>query len=120
MSAGRTPAALDYRGRVSSTPPPGDRRPVVRLFADYSSPWPLWSGAGGGGALDPAELGLSPELSERLRAWVTHWSTHQDAISGWEPPSAREDHQVRGHELFLALVEEVGDRYDVVRPSLGH
>ena len=97
-----------------------EARPVVRLFADHSSPYPLWSGTGKGEALDPAELGVSPQLAKALAAWVTSWTVHQDELSGWDPPSARETHQVQGHQLFLALVEQLGDRYDVVRPSLGH
>lgn len=99
---------------------PAAPRPVVRLFADHSSPYPLWSGSGKGEALDPAELGVSPELAEALKAWVTSWTVHQDELSGWDPPSSQATHQAQGHRLFLALVDQLGDRYDVVRPSLGH
>jgi hypothetical protein len=98
----------------------GGRRPtVVQLVAEHTD-FCLWNDSpeaplhGDDYALEPADLGVSPELCERLVAWNDRYG--QLALTGYEWPSHEEERAWRQTGLHLAheLQDELGPDVDVV------
>ena len=67
-------------------------------MAEYSAP-PLWTRDG---PVTPEDLGLSPGLSTRIRAWAHEWQ-----FGGGEE-SSDEEFAARGERLAAEVQQEVG------------
>ncbi|MEX5720012.1 hypothetical protein [Geodermatophilus maliterrae] len=76
----------------------------VKLMPDYGAAWPLW---GGGGMCDAEELGLSPALAARLRAWQDLFDEHFSYDGGWDGPSAQERFATLARQLVRDLEAEL-------------
>lgn len=92
----------------------------IKLMADYQC-WPLWYKEGFDGkvgVIDPDELSLSSETSERL----IRWGKRFDATLNWDNPldeSYRfsehdlKDFEQEGISLWKKIQEELGSDYEV-------
>jgi hypothetical protein len=49
------------------------------MFCDYGAEWPLWDD----GMITPESLGLSPALTQRLRAWTDYYLAHATSDRNW-------------------------------------
>jgi hypothetical protein len=96
----------------------GRRPTVVKLMAEHADVF-LWNDSPGKGVQDtyvvePADLGVSPALTERLAAWNDRYG--RLSLTDVEWPS-REDEEVwlrSGLDLAHELQDELGPDVDVV------
>ncbi|GAB3690798.1 hypothetical protein GCM10027595_01440 [Corynebacterium nasicanis] len=93
--------------------PPQPRR-TIRFFADWGADFPLWESGTDSYLMAPEDYGLPASLSERLRAWATHWTSHCHWDTGWDDPHAAEYSQKEGDELLDALRTHVASFADVI------
>jgi hypothetical protein len=93
---------------------------VVKVMAEHTEVF-LWNDSpdrlehDDGYALDPAALGVPPELAARLAAWNLRWSRWVLELDpGWEDPAVQEAWRREGLELAHELQDELGNDVDVV------
>ncbi|GAA2010849.1 hypothetical protein GCM10009739_23800 [Microbacterium ulmi] len=91
-----------------------DGRRVIRLMPEWGVTWPLWESFTDAHLLDAADLGLSDELSEALRAWNAEWNDRSET----EPLRDRAAWLAEGRRLHAALQAEVA-AFAEVRPEFG-
>lgn len=118
--AGAGITAEEYDGELEPVPfdpsPAGAHRrstPLVvarelRVFPDWGHRWPLWETGTHAYANQPELYGLSPELTDALRAWYDEWERTFDADSGWPDHETQERSTVELHRLADAIRAEIG------------
>ena len=82
---------------------------VLRVQADYNC-YSIWSDHDSD-YLEPADLGLSEGLGERIKAWEQRCDATYD--SGFASDSDRERFHADGQQLVSAIQQEVGPDYSV-------
>jgi hypothetical protein len=91
-------------------------RRVIRLFPDYGHDWPLWEDDHPDHYnAEPADFGLSTELTRELRAWYDEWEHGFDPVADpprWKPGEGQ-GWSERGAKLADRLRDEVHDFADV-------
>jgi hypothetical protein len=60
---------------------------VIRMFCDHGAEWPLWED----GMVTPQELGLTPALTWKLRAWADVYLEHMRPGQNWLVSKERDD-----------------------------
>lgn len=93
--------------------PPQTRR-TIRFFADWGADSPLWESGTDSYLMAPEDYGLPRSLSDRLRAWASHWKEHHHWDTGWDDPRSAEYSQKEGDELLDALRTHVAPFADVI------
>lgn len=83
----------------------------LRLEPDYGCVLLLWSRDGQASEL--AEELLSAGLRADLEAWQRTWESSYLFPTGWVSDDARMTWSRRGEELYLGLLQEVWDDYEV-------
>lgn len=83
----------------------------LRLEPGYGCVLPLWSRDGQASEL--AEELLSAGLRADLEAWQRTWESSYIFPTGWVSDDARMTWSRRGEELYLRLLQEVWDDYEV-------
>lgn len=89
-----------------------DGRRVIRVFPDHGHRWPLWENFTDHYTAEPSDYGLSPLLSDGLRAWYDEWERR--GIDGQPDEAWLEE----GHRLVELLRDEIGTLAEV-RPEFG-
>lgn len=74
----------------------------IRMWNEWGHPWPLWED----GPVSPDDLGIDEPLSARLRAWHARWEQLQDPVIGWVEPTAQDEWEAQGDDLFNELQHE--------------
>jgi hypothetical protein len=97
--------------------PDKSARRVIRLFPDYGHLWPLWENSTAEHptkyTMEPADFGLSPAITARLRAWYDVWEAEKLHVSGWSSPDAENAWRAEGAKIAEQLRDEVGTFADV-------
>ena len=92
-------------------------RRVIRLFPDYGHRWPLWENSTAERpsqyAMEPADFGLSQNLTHRLRAWYDAWDAENLYESGWSSAENYMTWKTEGARIAEQLREEVKAFADV-------
>ena len=92
-------------------------RRVIRLFPDYGHLWPLWENSTDEHptkyTMEPADFGLSQELTGRLRAWYDAWEAEKLHVSGWSSRDAENAWRAEGTRIAEQLRDEVKAFADV-------
>ena len=86
---------------------------VVRFMFDYGHVWPLWEDGTDKYAREPADYGLSPELTERLRSCNEYWEAHRNLDGQWDAPENRHRWHAETDQAIAILRWEVSDLADV-------
>lgn len=82
---------------------------------EYGVSWPLWeTGAEDGPPMEPADYGLSPDLTERLRAANRFWQEHFHHDRGWDSPEHLAAWTTDTRQALAILRREVAGFADVV------
>lgn len=82
---------------------------------EYGQRWPLWeTGAEDGPTMEPADYGLSPELTERLRLVNEFWQRRFHHEAGWDSPQHFAAWKADTDQALAVLRREVADIADVV------
>jgi len=76
----------------------------IVLMPEYAAP-PLWTDRG---PVTPDDLGLSPHLSQEIRAWATEWH------HGGGQESSEQEFVARGDRLARDIQAELGPSVTVV------
>ncbi len=86
-------------------------RRVIRLFPDYGHRWPLWENSTAERpskyTMAPADFGLSPKLTSRLRAWYDAWDAENLYENGWSSSENETAWKQEGAIIVEQLREEV-------------
>ena len=86
-------------------------RRVIGLFPDYGHRWPLWENSTRERptkyTMEPADLGLSQSLTERLRTWYDVWDAENLYENGWNTPENERSWIAEGASIAEQLREEV-------------
>lgn len=96
-----------------SSPDPLPPRRVLRVFPDWGHPWPLWENCTEKYAMEPADYGLSTELTEMMQRWYRFWEEHFDPFGGWDAPENEQISQHRGDEMVARLRSETASFAEV-------
>jgi hypothetical protein len=81
---------------------------TVLLMADYTA-FPLWDRSPGGFSdIDPADLGLSDDLQNRLRAWAASYESLPMTDFEWPSPADELHFKVAGFRLAADVQQELG------------
>ena len=92
-------------------------RRVIRLFPDYSHRWPLWENSTAerptNYTMEPADFGLSENLTHRLRTWYDVWDAENLYENGWSSPENETAWKAEGARIAEQLREEVKAFADV-------
>lgn len=92
-------------------------RRVIRLFPDYGHRWPLWENSTAERpskyTMEPADFGLSQDLTDRLRAWYDVWDAEDLYENGWSSRGNEKSWLAEGASIAGQLREEVGAFADV-------
>lgn len=83
----------------------------LRLEPEYGCILPLWGP--GGQASDLANQLLSTKLCDALTEWHRIWEASFIFPTGWVSDDARSRWLLRGEELYLQLLLEVWDDYEI-------
>ncbi|WP_140400567.1 hypothetical protein [Gulosibacter sp. 10] len=83
----------------------------VRFASEHGHRWPLWDVIEG--PLEPYHLGISAELTAKLRRWHDVWIANVSVKSRWESPAVRQVWNEEGRGLALELFEEIWWSADV-------
>jgi hypothetical protein len=95
---------------LKATPP---RR--IAFIIDTGVTWPFWEEDDGGlRELEPAELGLSDELTAGIHAWVGFWRDHSDGLLNWDSPARGEQFLERGAALVERIQAGLGPEWEVL------
>lgn len=86
----------------------------IRVYPEYAADWPLWT-LGDGDLANPDHLGLSPALTEGLKAWQHDWLQGVGPGLGWDNEKSMLDWMRRGDVLCEALTRELWTRADVIQ-----
>lgn len=82
---------------------------VVRVFPDLGHEWPLWAPGAHAYAIAPADLHLSPALTNRIAAWHGLWLEHFDVeSSAWDSEDAATTYISEATPIVTAIRAEVG------------
>ena len=100
------------RTRERLRPKTGPDRLSLRLMVEYGVDWPLWSDDG---PMEPWELGLSANLTERLRSWQKLWETRHRYDKGWKTKKDRKLFNSNEEALAADLAREVQSFADLKR-----
>jgi hypothetical protein len=96
---------------------PGEPRRIIRLFPDEGRDWPLWEDHTDwrmtGYTMEPADYGLSIELTAALREWNDLWESHFHYARGWDTTANEVDWKQRGELVAARLRDEVKEWADV-------
>ncbi len=88
---------------------------TIRFMFEYGQQWPLWeNGAEGGPTMEPADYGLSAELTERLRLLTECWQQHFHYETGWDSPEHLTTWKAQTDQALAVLRREVAAIADVV------
>lgn len=83
------------------------------MFPNFGNRWPLWENGSDNYTPTPADLGLSPELTQAIRDWYDLWEVHCDLDAGWDSRESAA-HCVATGDLWVAqLREEIAPFADV-------
>ncbi|PYI66468.1 hypothetical protein CVV68_14375 [Arthrobacter livingstonensis] len=92
-------------------------RRVIRLFPDYGHRWPLWENSTAERptkyTMEPADFGLSQNLTSRLRTWYDAWDAEVLYEYGWGSPENEAAWKEEGASIAMQLREEVKTFADV-------
>ncbi|MFJ4169614.1 hypothetical protein ACIPY3_08900 [Paenarthrobacter sp. NPDC089714] len=92
-------------------------RRVIRLFPDYGYKWPLWENNTVEHptkyTMEPADYGLSRNLTNRLRAWYDTWEAERVYLSGWSSRDKERTWIAQGASIAEQLRYEVRAFADV-------
>ncbi|MFJ6416730.1 serine hydrolase domain-containing protein [Paeniglutamicibacter sp. NPDC091659] len=80
---------------------------------DYAMKWPFTDDSSTL-EIEPQELGLSEELTQRLRAWMDGWDAHFHHERGWVDERTRVASRVERLSIQEAIRAEAGDYLDIV------
>lgn len=82
---------------------------------DHGQQWPLWeTDADDGPTMEPADYGLSPQLTERLRLVTEFWQRHFHYETGWDSAEHFAAWKADTSQALAVLRREVADIADVV------
>ena len=82
---------------------------------EYGASWPLWeTDAEDGPEMEPADYGLSPDLTGRLRAANRFWQEHVHHERGWDSPENLAAWTADTRQALAILRREVADFADVL------
>lgn len=88
---------------------------TIRFMFDHWQRWPLWeTGADDGPTREPADYGLSAQLTERLRLVNEFWQLHFHHDTGWDSPESLATWTADTNQALAILRREVSDIADVV------
>lgn len=82
----------------------------IRLSSDYNAEYSLWACCG---EVDPADLGLSRDLTTALQSWQEQFDTHFHWETGWDSAGAADAYRSAGPQLLVALQAELGPDFVV-------
>jgi hypothetical protein len=92
---------------------------TIKLMPDYDC-WPLWWHAGTEkiGNIDPASLGISSDLVDRLNAWAAQYDAFLNrddpTQSGPATPEIEDAFENEGFALLDLLRRELSGKYHVI------
>lgn len=86
---------------------------TIRMFPDSGVDWPFWETSNGPSQPSPADLGLSAEVTRRLRDWVDFWRIHCEAQLAWDAETNRQAFLKDGEELRAAVLDELPEGFEV-------
>lgn len=88
---------------------------TIRFMFDHWQQWPLWeTGAEDGPTMEPADYGLSAELTERLRLVTEFWQEHFHYETGWDSPEHLARWKAQTDQALAVLRREVATIAEVV------
>lgn len=87
---------------------------TIRFLFEYGHPWPLWESAPGRYTMEPADYGLSAELTEALRLSYELWADHFSHERGWDSPQEQARWVAASRQALAVLRREVADFAEVV------
>jgi hypothetical protein len=80
---------------------------TIRFFMDWGHAWPFWESNAEKSDPEPADLGLSNELTAAIRSWSATHEAHLSHSTGWDDPATGERWERDGAQLAAALQHEV-------------
>jgi hypothetical protein len=89
----------------------------LKIMPEYEC-YSFWVADGGlRENVDPASLGISPDLAAAIDAWEREYETtyrpEDPARSGFQDPRTEEEFNVRGRTLAAAVKRELGSTWTV-------
>lgn len=82
---------------------------MVRVFPDCGHERPLWAPGTAAYAIAPADLRLSPALTDRIAAWHGLWLDHFDIeASAWDSEDIATTYISMATPIVAAIRAEVG------------
>ncbi len=77
----------------------------VWLTTELGRSSPVWID---GQPIEPEEIGVAPEIADRLRDWAAMWQRDWDAQRGWSPRARIDDYEALGLWLAWRVKDAVG------------
>lgn len=90
---------------IDTSPVGRDEMTGIWLTTEYGTDSPVRID---GEPMEPEELGVAPELADRLRDWADMWNTQWHPDSGWQPRARITDYEALGEWLARRVKDVSG------------
>jgi hypothetical protein len=91
----------------------------IRFFAEVGGEWPFFETASENITPTPADLGLSPDLAQRIEAWMDYWRAHHHWEHGWDSQQAEDQSWIEGSALIAEIRTQVSSFANVLDERYG-